>query len=129
MSLFFGRVLPGTVEQRLQLVQIASTDTDQSILKVNAEIAGVAHCDDFYYTPHTKHYTGMHKLLKGWCSAIRWADKALHSDFIHTVEGMPVYMYHADNYQDLRERFFPIIADFRQTVTLPAEKKIIIIID
>lgn len=129
LSLFFGTVLSGTVEQRLQLERIASTDTDLSILQVNAEVADVAHCDDFYYDPHTKHYTGMHKLLKGWCSAIRWADKALHSDFIHTVEGMPVYMHHADNYQDLRERFFPIIAKFRQTVALRAEKKITIIID
>ncbi|HEX2956244.1 MAG TPA: hypothetical protein VHO70_05415 [Chitinispirillaceae bacterium] len=96
---------------------------------MNAEVADVAHCDDFYYDPHTKHYTGMHKLLKGWCSAIRWADKALHSDFIHTVEGMPVYMHHADNYHDLRERFFPVVTDFRQTIALPEKKKITIIID
>jgi len=129
LSLFFGRTLTGTVEQRLHLEKIASTDTASSILKVNAEVADVAHCDDFYYDPHTKHYTGIHKILKGWCSSIRWADKALHSDFIHTVEGMPVYIQYADNYQDLRERFFPIITDFRRVVTLPEEKKITIIID
>ncbi|MBN1600009.1 MAG: hypothetical protein JW915_00300 [Chitinispirillaceae bacterium] len=91
--------LKHTVEKRLQLERIALTDTDQHILQVNAAVADIAHCDDFYYDPHTKHNTGMHKLLKGWCSAFRWADKTLHSDFIHTKEGMPVYMYHSDNYQ------------------------------
>jgi hypothetical protein len=113
----------------VNIEQIASTDTASSILKVNAEVAGVAHCVDFYYDPHTKHYTGIHKILKGWCSSIRWADKALHSDFIHTVQGVPVYMQYADNYQDLRERFFPVIAEFRRVVAIPAEKKITITID
>lgn len=129
LSLFLGWIQPGTVEQRLQLDQIASTDSASSILKVNAEVASVAQCNDFYYDPHTKHYTGMHKILKGWCSAIRWADKALHSDFIHTVDGMPVYLQHTDNYKDLRERFFPVITEFRQTVEMPKQKRITIIID
>ncbi len=61
----------------------------------------------FYYDPHTKHYTGMSKLLAGWCPTIRLADKALHSDFIHTLKGSPVYFASTDNYEDIRKRFIP----------------------
>jgi len=28
--------------------------------------------NDFYLDPHTKHYTGMQRVLKGWCASIRW---------------------------------------------------------
>jgi hypothetical protein len=37
--------------------------------------------NDFYYDPHTAHYTGMQQVLKGWCAAIRWADKLINSDY------------------------------------------------
>jgi hypothetical protein len=105
LSMFLGHTVSGTVEQRRMLGEIASSGASEMVLRVNAKVAGVSDCTDYYYDPHTKHYTGIRKLLKGWCSSIRWADKALHSDYIHTSEGMPVFVEYADNYQDLRERF------------------------
>jgi hypothetical protein len=74
---------------------------------------------DFYFDPHTKHYTGMQNVLKGWCASLRWADKVLHSDFFHTAAGQPVYLECADNYQDMRERFAALLPRFRQAVGCP----------
>jgi hypothetical protein len=84
---------------------------------------------DFYFDPHTKHYTGEQNALKGWCSSIRWADKVLHSDFFHTAQGHPVYMECADNYQDMRERFIALLPRFRATMDLPATAVATFIID
>ena len=60
--------------------------------------------------PHNKHYTGMKPNLKGWCATIRWADKALHSDFLHSVKGEALYSQCADNFADLRQRFESVLA-------------------
>jgi hypothetical protein len=60
---------------------------------------------DFYFDPHTKHYTGQQNVLKGWCPAIRFADKVMHSDFVHTAAGEPIYFETTDNFGDLRQRF------------------------
>jgi len=60
------------------------------LLSFNAQLVGAAQQRDFYFHPHTKHYTGMQNVLKGWCSRIRWADKVLHSDFFHTAAGQPL---------------------------------------
>jgi hypothetical protein len=73
---------------------------------------------DFYLDPHTKHYTGMQRVLKGWCASIRWADKVMHGNFIHTAQGHPVYFEWVDNYDDLRVRFLPLIGRLRATLGL-----------
>jgi hypothetical protein len=129
LSLLMGSAITGTVRQRNLLGEIAAGDMANRVFELNAIVAEVEQCSDYYYDPHTKQYTGMRKILKGWCSAIRWADKALHSDFIHTSEGMPVYMESCDNYLDLRERFFMVVSNFRQVVKISPEKKITITID
>jgi hypothetical protein len=129
LSLLMGSTISGTVRQRNMLEAIATSDMANRVFELNAEVAEVNRCSDYYYDPHTKQYTGMRKILKGWCSAIRWADKALHSDFIHTSEGMPVYMESCDNYMDLRERFFMVVSNFRQVVKIDPDKKITITID
>ena len=54
----------------------------QAVWRWNAQQIGALSESDFYLDPHTKHYTGMKPILKGWCPVIRWADKALHSDFV-----------------------------------------------
>ncbi len=118
LETFLGRTVRGTVEQRRALGEIGQSLGAEAVLRLNAEVTCVAKCSDFYYDPHTLHYTGMKKILKGWCSNIRWADKALHCDYIHTSEGMPVYVEYADNYQDLRERFKTVIGNFRRTVDM-----------
>ncbi len=130
LSMFLGHTIPGTVEQRSKLEDIASSgDATKMILGVNAKIADVSNCSDYYYDPHTKHYTGMRKLLKGWCSTMRWADKALHSDFIHTSDGMPVFIEYADNYLDLRERFAGVVKNFREAAAIETDRKITMVID
>ncbi len=86
-------------------------------------------CSDFYCDPHTKHYTGVKKIFKGWCSGINFSDKIVNMDFIHTVDGCPVYMSHSDNFHDFRERFFDLIESFRKVTGIGSDPKITIVID
>jgi hypothetical protein len=124
-----GRTLRSLFPQRSQLTELASGTTATQLLSFNAQLTGTAQQRDFYFDPHTKHYTGMQNVLKGWCARIRWADKVLHSDFFHTATGQPVYLECADNYQDMRERFAALLPRFRQAVGLPAEAVVTCIID
>ncbi len=129
VGMFIGWTVRGTVEQRKALGEIGRSQGAEAVLKLNAEVAVVDKCSDFYYDPHTKHYTGMRKILKGWCSNIRWADKALHCDYIHTGEGMPVYVEYADNYLDLRERFATVIGHFRAVVQVSQGRVLTVAMD
>lgn len=101
-------------QQRQVLGELAVTDCLAKLLRLNGEWVGIDRCHDFYYDPHSKHYTGAHKTLKGWCSLLRFTEKVLHMDFIHTAMGFPVYIHHDDNYYDLRERYFEVVKAFRQ---------------
>ena len=58
---------------------------------------------DFYYDPHGKHYTGIYKLLKGWCASVNGITKVLHCDYLHTADGMPVFVSYNDKFHDLRD--------------------------
>jgi hypothetical protein len=60
----------------------------------------------FFYDPHTKEYTGGLPFLKGWCGRRHGVAKVLHLDFFHTRSGHPCFVFPADNYEDMRERFF-----------------------
>jgi len=55
----------------------------------------------------------MQNTLNGWCASIRWADKLINSDSIHTAKGHPIYFECTDNYDDLRARFAPLVARLR----------------
>ena len=124
-----GRTLRSLFPQRSQLSELASGSSVSHLLSFNAQLVGAAQTRDFYFDPHTKHYTGMQNVLKGWCARIRWADKVLHSDFFHTATGQPVYLECADNYQDMRERFATMLPRFRQAVGLPADTVVSCVID
>ena len=97
---------------------MASNNVANELVRFNAELISANQCRDFYYDPHTKRYTGIRKILKGWCPDIRMADKALHLDFIHTADGNPVYVEHNDNYYDLRKRFPKTIIRFREHINI-----------
>jgi hypothetical protein len=84
---------------------------------------------DFYFDPHTKHYTGEQNVLKGWCARIRWADKVLQSDFIHTAGGAPLYFETTDSFEDMRERFFGVIARARARLKWPAQRVVSYVVD
>ena len=77
---------------------------------------------ELYFDPHVKHDTGEQNRLKGWCSKIRFADKILQSDFIHTAQGAPIYFETTDNFADLRKRFFGVGQRARATLDWPAER-------
>jgi hypothetical protein len=113
-------------EQRQELSRISTREMIEILFRFNAEEIGASECRDFYYDPHTKHYTGMQRVLKGWCPVIRFADKALHMDFIHSSEGYPVYYEPTDNYEDLRERFGQVTEQFCNLVGLQDEVTIIV---
>jgi len=124
-----GRTLRSLFPQRSQLSELACGSTVSHLLSFNAQLVGAAQTRDFYFDPHTKHYTGMQNVLKGWCARIRWADKVLHSDFFHTAAGQPVYLECADNYQDMRERFATLLPRFRQALGLPADAVVSCVMD
>lgn len=124
-----GRTLRSLFPQRCQLTELAAGTTATQLLSFNAQWVGAAQQGDFYFDPHTKHYTGMQNVLKGWCARIRWADKVLHSDFFHTATGQPVYLECADNYQDMRERFASLLPRFRQALGLSVQAVVTCVID
>jgi hypothetical protein len=114
-------------EQRQALSRISTREMIEKLFRFNAEEIGAGECRDFYYDPHTKHYTGMQRVLKGWCASIRFADKVMHMDFIHTSEGYPVYYEPTDNYEDLRERFGQVAKQFCELIGI--EEAVTFIVD
>jgi hypothetical protein len=68
-------------------------------------------------------------VLEGWRPRIRGADKAVHSDFVHTVSGEPLYFETTDNFADFRERFFDVVQRCRQVLQWPAERVLTWVVD
>jgi hypothetical protein len=68
-------------------------------------------------------------VLKGWCAAIRWADKLINSDYIHTSTGKPIYFECGDNFEDLRSRFIPLVKRFHAILEWPATQALTYVID
>ena len=124
-----GQATVNLNQQRQALGELALTDCLKQVLRINGECVGIDQCYDFYYDPHSKHYTGMHKTLKGWCSRLRFAEKILHMDFIHTSLGFPVYIHHDDNFYDLRERFIKVINAFRQQFGFEQQRSLTFVVD
>ena len=122
LELILGEVVRFPTPQREQLKALA-TDPDllDRLWRFNQTNLGPAVGSDFYFDPHTKHYTGEQNVLKGWCPKIRGADKVLHSDFLHTAQGAPIYFETTDNFSDLRERFTGVIGRARQALQWPAD--------
>ncbi|MEA3359503.1 MAG: hypothetical protein U9R17_08900, partial [Thermodesulfobacteriota bacterium] len=129
LRFLLGQIIRFPHNQRLELQRLTMPETVESLIRFNAKEVNISSERDFYYDPHTKHYTGMQKVLKGWCSGIRLADKALHMDFIHTSEGYPVYIEHTDNYEDLRQRFMKTANRFRDISGIETQTVLTFIID
>jgi len=129
MSRLLGSVVRFPHPQRQQLKRVATERSFQALARFNAQQIGALRQSDFYFDPHTKHYTGEQNVLEGWCPAIRWADKAMHSDFIHTAAGQPVYFETTDNFADLRQRFFEVVGRLRQTLEYPAQRVLTWVVD
>ena len=122
-------VIPTLYCQRTYLEELADQDNLSELLDFNADLIDARSRTDFYYDPHTKHYTGAHNILKGWCAKIKGIGKVLHMDFIHTDKGQPVFVEHTDNFHDLRERFPQTVTAFRRMMRFDDEIPLTFIID
>ena len=129
LSLLLGSVVRFPTPQREQLKRLANPATVDGVLRWNLRQLGSAVGSDLYLDPHTKHYTGMQSVLKGWCPAIRWADKALHSDFVHSAGGQPIYFECTDNFEDLRARFGPLVQRMRASLGWDAQRVLTLVLD
>ncbi len=129
LKLFLERPERNLHMQRKMLKQFATDGNIYKLLVFNAVLVGVGGMSDFYYDPHTKHYTGLRKILKSWCSTLRMAAKVINTDFIHTVDGFPVYLNNGDTFHDMRYRFFKDIKRFRTIANMPTDKIITICVD
>lgn len=129
LELILGQVIRFPLVQRAQLKALSTEATLDGLWALNAEILEAGVGADFYFDPHTKHYTGEQNVLKGWCAKIRWADKVLQSDFIHTAGGAPLYFETTDSFEDMRERFFDVIARARATLKWPAQREVSYVVD
>ena len=122
LELILGQVVRFPTPQRDQLKALAADPgLIDELWRFNQKNLGQAVESDFYFDPHTKHYTGEQNVLKGWCPKIRGADKVLHSDFLHTAHGAPIYFETTDNFVDMRQRFCDVIGRARQALQWPAE--------
>lgn len=122
LELILGGVVRFPTPQREQLKTLAADPgLIDGLWRFNQQNLGAAVGTDFYFDPHTKLYTGEQNLLKGWCPRIRFADKVLHSDFIHSAQGAPIYLETTDNFADLRQLFGGVITRARQALQWPAD--------
>jgi hypothetical protein len=125
-----GQTVRFPTSQREQLTRLATPATIDAVLRWNYQQLAIPEGEcDLYYDPHTTHYTGTQNILKGWCAAIRWADKLINSDYIHTARGHPIYFECTDNFDDLRGRFFPLINRLRTSLQWSQERVLTLIVD
>jgi hypothetical protein len=129
LTRLLGSVVRFPHPQRQELERAATVANFEALARFNAAQIGAEGQSQFYFDPHTKHYTGQANVLEGWCPAIRWADKAMHSDFVHTVSGEPLYFETTDNFADLRERFFAVVQRCRQVLQWPADRVLTWVVD
>jgi len=124
-----GKSYKTLTTQRTLLKQAATDQNTEQVLKFNAQLVEANKQTDFYYDPHTKHYSGQLKILATWCPSVRLADKGINMDYIHTTTGEPVYFNSTDNFYDLRERFKPNINRFRTMLGFDRNQALTFIID
>jgi len=130
LELILGPGVRYPTRQREKLQALAADpQLIQALFGFNQQWLGDAVGTDLYFDPHVKHYTGEQNVLKGWCSKIRFADKILQSDFIHSAGGAPIYFETTDNFADLRERFFGVVQRARATLGWPLARVLTMIVD
>ena len=130
LGTILGQTVRFPTSQRDQLTRLATPATIDAVLRWNYQQLKLTDDDgDLYYDPHTAHYTGTQNILKGWCASIRWADKLINSDYIHSAAGHPIYFECTDNFDDLRGRFFPLIGRLRDSLEWSQERVLTFIVD
>ena len=130
LGTLLGQTVRFPTPQREQLTRMATPATIDAVLRWNyQQLAIPDDVNDLYYDPHTTHYTGTQKILKGWCASIRWADKLINSDYIHTAKGHPIYFECTDSFDDLRGRFLPLIGRLRSCLQWSRQRVLTIVVD
>jgi hypothetical protein len=129
MNAMMGRFLKSLKQQRTQLIKLATKEVITALFAFNCDLVQCYQFKDYYYDPHTKQYTGMQKILKGWCGSTHGIAKVLNMDFIHTATGNPVFIKHLDNFHDLRERYEEVIDEFRAILKSEKTDVMTIVVD
>jgi transposase len=113
LAWIIGPAIRSVNYQRQLLKELAEPDRVLALLKRNGRLLGLCEKSLFYFDPHAEEYTGVLKTLKGWSGGLHRVDKIINMDFIHTEDGEPCFVQHADNFYDMRARFFMCIKAFR----------------
>ncbi len=129
LKILLGNVVKNTKSQRVFLKANTTPLNIRLLLRLNINLVGITDQSDFYYDPHSKHYTGLRNLLKGWCSKLKKAGKTIYMDFIHSCKGYPLYLNIVDNYDDMRIRFFRDIESFRTIANISKDKVLTFVVD
>lgn len=129
MEILLGQKFKSTRYQRKELKELSKLENIDKLWQMNVEMVGLGKSRNYYYDPHTKHYTGLRNILKGWCSKVKMADKAINMDFVHDAKGYPLYMDIADNFDDMRVRFFRNMDRFREIASIGKDEKINVVVD
>ncbi len=108
-----GPTIRSINHQRHLLSDLAAIEHTHAMFQRNGRLLDLSGRDLFYFDPHAAEYTGQIKTLKGWSGGLHRVDKIINMDFIHTEDGAPCFVQHADNFYDMRERFFMAIHAFR----------------
>jgi hypothetical protein len=133
LAWFTGGPVPTDQTQRQTLARLLAESPALwlELLRGNALLLddGPGRGTVFYYDPHTKEYTGGLPFLKGWCGRRHGVARVLHLDFFHTRSGHPCFVVPADNYEDLRDRFFAELQWFDQLFPPEGRKRRLFVID
>lgn len=113
LSCLIGPAIRSVNHQRHLLEELADLEHTRAMLQRNGCLLDLREQSLFYFDPHAEEYTGQLKTLKGWSGGLHRVDKIINMDFIHTEDGEPCFVQHADNFYDMRERFFMCIQAFR----------------
>lgn len=116
LNLFLGKSASYIQGLRDNLRQLSTLDFRLALIARNWEMikTELTRSNGFYYDPHTKKYTGLKKILMGWCGSLHETAEILISDYIHTLDGHPCFVEHYDNLYDLRMRFFFTVSIFKR---------------
>ena len=116
LNRFCGKSLKTLRDQRQLLDKNATLDNELKLYRHNAALLsdGPGKGKIYYFDPHSKHYTGILKTMKGWCGSLHSISKIINLDCFHTQSGRACFIQHYSPYYDMRERFFMSLSLFNE---------------
>lgn len=129
LEFLIGKQLWSSFRQRKKLRGVATEESVLGLLRENMVFLLADGLDTFLYDPHGVGYTGMLKTLLGWLGGAHKVGKAYYQDFIHTVDGAPVFLDIDDNYYDMRDRFIINVVKFRKILSGDRDRLLTFVVD